>query len=63
MSTEVAAALYQTVVERVHKVSSARVAETTKLLENTFRSVNISDYFTASICYLEAVADAALGIL
>src|SRR6185503_11992921 len=32
MSTEVAAALYQTVVERVHKVSSARVAETTKLL-------------------------------
>lgn len=42
MSTEIAAALYQTIVERVHKVSSARVAETAKLLENTFRSVNIA---------------------
>lgn len=42
LSTEIAAALYQTVVERVHKVSSARVAETAKLLENTFRSVNIA---------------------
>ncbi|MEW6207890.1 MAG: nucleotide sugar dehydrogenase [Acidobacteriota bacterium] len=42
LSTEIAAALYQTMVERVHKVSSARVAETAKLLENTFRSVNIA---------------------
>ncbi|HEY7543901.1 MAG TPA: nucleotide sugar dehydrogenase [Blastocatellia bacterium] len=42
LSTEIAAALYQTIVERVHKVSSARVAETAKLLENTFRSVNIA---------------------
>ncbi|HKP84503.1 MAG TPA: nucleotide sugar dehydrogenase [Blastocatellia bacterium] len=52
MSTEVAAALYQTVVERVHKVSSARVAETTKLLENTFRSVNIGLVNEmAQLCY------------
>jgi len=42
LSTEVAAALYQTIVQRVHKVSSARVAESAKLLENTFRSVNIA---------------------
>jgi UDP-N-acetyl-D-glucosamine dehydrogenase len=38
----VAAALYQTIVQRVHKVSSSRVAESAKLLENTFRSVNIA---------------------
>src|SRR6185369_8859443 len=41
LSTDFAAALYQTIVSEVHKVSSARVAETTKLLENTYRSVNI----------------------
>jgi UDP-N-acetyl-D-glucosamine dehydrogenase len=40
-STEVAAALYGAVVDTVHRVSSARVAETCKLLENTFRAVNI----------------------
>ncbi|MFY9610105.1 MAG: nucleotide sugar dehydrogenase [Blastocatellia bacterium] len=52
MSTEIAAALYQTIVERVHKVSSARVAETTKLLENTFRSVNIGLVNEmAQLCY------------
>jgi UDP-N-acetyl-D-glucosamine dehydrogenase len=52
MSTEVAAALYQTTVERVHKVSSARVAETAKLLENTFRSVNIGLVNEmAQLCY------------
>jgi UDP-N-acetyl-D-glucosamine dehydrogenase len=52
MSTEVAAALYQTIVERVHKVSSARVAETAKLLENTFRSVNIGLVNElAQLCY------------
>src|SRR5215467_7431618 len=52
MSTEVTAALYQTVVERVHKVSSARVAETAKLLENTFRSVNIGLVNEmAQLCY------------
>ena len=37
----IAAALYQQVVERVVPVSSARAAEMIKLLENTFRSVNI----------------------
>jgi UDP-N-acetyl-D-mannosaminuronate dehydrogenase/intein/homing endonuclease len=40
-STEVAAAAYAGIVDNVHRVSSARVAETCKLLENTFRSVNI----------------------
>jgi UDP-N-acetyl-D-glucosamine dehydrogenase len=39
--TEVAAALYGQVMQTVVPVSSARVAETVKLLENTFRSVNI----------------------
>jgi UDP-N-acetyl-D-glucosamine dehydrogenase len=52
VSTEVAATLYQAVVERVHKVSSARVAETAKLLENTFRSVNIGLVNElAQLCY------------
>jgi len=40
--TELAAALYGRVTARVHRVSSPRVAETAKLLENTFRSVNIA---------------------
>lgn len=40
-STEVAAAAYGAIVDRVHCTSSARVAETCKLLENTFRAVNI----------------------
>ena len=40
--TELAAALYQMVTSTVFKVSSPRVAETAKLLENTFRSVNIA---------------------
>lgn len=40
--TGLAAALYANVTERVHRVSSPRVAETAKLLENTFRSVNIA---------------------
>jgi UDP-N-acetyl-D-glucosamine dehydrogenase len=39
--TKVAAALYEGVLETVHPVSCATVAETVKLLENTFRSVNI----------------------
>ncbi len=39
--TDVASALYGNVVEKVHAVSSTRVAEMIKLLENTFRSVNI----------------------
>jgi len=39
--TEVASSLYSQVMETVVPVSSVRVAETVKLLENTFRSVNI----------------------
>lgn len=41
VSAEVAAAAYGTIVNHVHPVSSARVAEACKLLENTFRAVNI----------------------
>ena len=41
VSAEVAAAAYGAIVDHVHSVSSARVAETCKLLENTFRAVNI----------------------
>jgi UDP-N-acetyl-D-glucosamine dehydrogenase len=40
-STEVAALLYSEIVENVHAVSSARVAEACKLWENTFRAINI----------------------
>jgi len=51
-STETAAALYQTIVGEVHTVSSARVAETAKLLENTYRSVNIGLVNEmAQLCY------------
>lgn len=39
--TEVAKALYSATVDNVHPVGSAREAETVKLLENTFRAVNI----------------------
>ncbi|MBI3912121.1 MAG: nucleotide sugar dehydrogenase [Armatimonadetes bacterium] len=39
--TRMTAQLYRAAIEQVYVVSSARVAETTKLLENTFRSVNI----------------------
>jgi len=41
-SSEVAAAAYSAAVERVIKLSSAKVAESAKLLENIFRSVNIA---------------------
>jgi UDP-N-acetyl-D-glucosamine dehydrogenase len=40
-STDVAAALYASAVDTVVPVSSTRVAEMVKLLENTFRAVNI----------------------
>jgi UDP-N-acetyl-D-glucosamine dehydrogenase len=40
-STEIAAALYGATVQHVVPVSSTRVAEMVKLLENTFRAVNI----------------------
>lgn len=51
-STEVAAALYGAIVNEVHAVSSARVAEAAKLLENTFRAVNIGmANEMARLCY------------
>ena len=40
-SADVAAAAYASVVNNVHRVASARAAEMAKLLENTFRAVNI----------------------
>ena len=40
-STAVASALYEQIVSTVVPVSSSRVAEMVKLLENTFRAVNI----------------------
>lgn len=51
-STEVAAKLYSQVVNHVHQVTSARVAEAAKLLENTFRAVNIGmANEMARLCY------------
>jgi UDP-N-acetyl-D-glucosamine dehydrogenase len=41
VSTRLAAALYGHIVSQVVPVSSSRVAEMVKLLENTFRAVNI----------------------
>jgi UDP-N-acetyl-D-glucosamine dehydrogenase len=41
-STTAAVALYECAVDRVVPVSSSRVAESSKLLENIFRSVNIA---------------------
>jgi UDP-N-acetyl-D-glucosamine dehydrogenase len=55
-STAAAAHLYSQIVKDVYAVSSARVAETAKLLENTFRAVNIGmANEMARLCY-------ALGI-
>ncbi|PYS22363.1 MAG: UDP-N-acetyl-D-glucosamine dehydrogenase [Acidobacteria bacterium] len=55
-STAAAAALYSQIVNDVHAVTSARVAEAAKLLENTFRAVNIGmANEMARLCY-------ALGI-
>lgn len=51
-STEAAALLYAQIVDEVHPVSSARVAEAAKLLENTFRAVNIGmANEMARLCY------------
>lgn len=51
-SADVAAAAYGTVVENVHRVASARAAEMAKLLENTFRAVNIGMVNELSqLCY------------
>lgn len=42
-STEIAAAMYRSVLEgEVHEVSSPKVAEMEKILENTYRNVNIA---------------------
>jgi UDP-N-acetyl-D-glucosamine dehydrogenase len=41
MSTELAGELYGAIIEKVVPVSSTQVAEMVKLLENTFRAVNI----------------------
>lgn len=40
-STAIASLLYSQIVDHVHSVSSARVAEACKLWENTFRAINI----------------------
>jgi UDP-N-acetyl-D-glucosamine dehydrogenase len=51
-STDVAAHLYSQIVNDVFAVSSARVAEAAKLLENTFRAVNIGmANEMARLCY------------
>jgi UDP-N-acetyl-D-glucosamine dehydrogenase len=51
-STETATFLYSQIVNEVHSVSSARVAEAAKLLENTFRAVNIGmANEMARLCY------------
>jgi UDP-N-acetyl-D-glucosamine dehydrogenase len=51
-STEAATYLYSQIVNQVHSVSSARVAEAAKLLENTFRAVNIGmANEMARLCY------------
>jgi len=51
-STEAATILYSQIVKDVYSVSSARVAETAKLLENTFRAVNIGmANEMARLCY------------
>jgi UDP-N-acetyl-D-glucosamine dehydrogenase len=41
-ATDAAAAFYGTIVDHVHPVSSCRAAELAKLLENTYRLVNIA---------------------
>lgn len=42
-STEIAAAMYNSVLENcVHQVSSPKVAEMEKILENTYRNINIA---------------------
>jgi UDP-N-acetyl-D-glucosamine dehydrogenase len=40
--TDLAEALYGQALDKIHRVSSCRAAEATKLLENIFRSVNIA---------------------
>jgi UDP-N-acetyl-D-glucosamine dehydrogenase len=47
-STEAAVALYQSAIDKVVAVSSARVAESSKLLENIFRSIDIWEVIEAA---------------
>jgi UDP-N-acetyl-D-glucosamine dehydrogenase len=54
-STEVAAAAYRHLAPMVHTVSSARAAEMTKLVENTYRAVNIA--LVNELAQLAAVLD------
>jgi UDP-N-acetyl-D-glucosamine dehydrogenase len=42
VSTDLAMAFYSRAIKEVHRVSSAEVAETAKLLENIYRAVNIA---------------------
>ena len=42
VSTDLAMALYSRCIKQVHRVSSAEIAETAKLLENIYRAVNIA---------------------
>ena len=42
VSGDLAMAFYTSVIDRVHRVSSAEVAEAAKLLENIYRAVNIA---------------------
>ena len=56
-STKVASLLYQQIVDKVHIVSSAEVAEMTKVFENVFRSVNIALVNeTAQLCHVMGVS-------
>lgn len=41
-ATNIAMALYSKVIKQLHRVSSPRIAEMVKILENTYRLVNIS---------------------
>jgi UDP-N-acetyl-D-glucosamine dehydrogenase len=56
-STEVAVALYRAGLDRVVQVSHARVAESTKLLENIFRSINIALVNELKMTFLEMGID------
>ncbi len=57
-SLRIALALYQTFVERLVPVSSPEVAETSKLLENTFRAVNIALVNELALMSVELGVDA-----
>jgi UDP-N-acetyl-D-glucosamine dehydrogenase len=56
-STDVAVALYRAGLDRVVQVSHSRVAESTKLLENIFRSINIALVNELKMTFLEMGID------